>query len=458
LSADGSLLPRLAGHAPLDIAVIGSGISGMSAAWLLSSRHRVTVYEREARLGGHSNTVEADCGGRPVPVDTGFIVYNERNYPNLTALFAHLGVPTLASDMSFGVSIDGGRLEYNAGAWTGLAAQPSNLLRARYWGMLGDILRFFRSARAVLDGEDPALTLGEWLAREGYGRGFVEDHLLPIGAAIWSVPVSEMLAFPAQSFVRFFENHGLLGVWGRPAWRTVAGGSREYLRRLVADSRPALRVACAAASLQPEAGGVRVIDARGGTRRFDHVVVATHADEALALLAEPSEAERRVLGAFRFQRNVAILHRDVALMPRRRGAWAAWNYLAERKSGDARDMSLSVTYWMNRLQGLDPAWPLFVTLNPLRAPRDEAVVASFDYDHPCFDAGAHAAQLALPAIQGARGIWYCGAWCGHGFHEDGLRAGLEVAENFGVRRPWAVAPSRTGAAEFLPERAAALPR
>ena len=227
MSADGSLLPSLAGHAPLDIAVIGSGISGMSAAWLLSGRHRVTVYEREARLGGHSNTVEADCGGRPVPVDTGFIVYNERNYPNLTALFAHLGVPTLASDMSFGVSIDGGRLEYNAGAWTGLAAQPSNLLRPRYWGMLGDILRFFRSARAVLDGEDPALTLGEWLAREGYGRGFVEDHLLPIGAAIWSVPVSEMLAFPAQSFVRFFENHGLLGVWGRPAWRTVAGWRRS---------------------------------------------------------------------------------------------------------------------------------------------------------------------------------------------------------------------------------------
>jgi uncharacterized protein len=455
LSADGSFAFDALRREPLDIAVIGSGISGLSAAWLLSQRHRVTIYEREARLGGHTNTVDVDCGGRNVPVDTGFIVYNTRNYPNLTALFAHLGVKSEDTNMSFGVSVDRGRLEYNAGTWSGLAAQPAALLRPRYWGMLKDCLRFFRTAHALLESGDTATTLGAWLAREGYGPGFIEDHLLPMGAAIWSVPVRDMLQFPAHSFVQFFANHGLLELFDRPRWRTVTGGSREYLNRLMAEAQPAVVLSARVTDVRTLGAGVVVTDARGATRRFDRVVIAAHADQALAMLGEATRDERRVLGAFRYQRNVAVLHRDVGLMPRRRRAWAAWNYLSERRSSDALDVSLSVTYWMNRLQNLDPAWPLFVTLNPSRAARQELTIAEFGYDHPCFDDAAIAAQAELPSIQGRRGIWFCGSYCGHGFHEDGLVAGLAAAENFGVRRPWAREPVSAGAAEFIPERAAA---
>jgi uncharacterized protein len=437
VSADGSSTACSPDSAPLDIAVIGAGISGLGATWLLSGRHRVTLYERESRLGGHSNTVDVPCGGRVEPVDTGFIVYNERNYPNLTALFAQLGVPTRASDMSFGVSIDGGGFEYSGGSLMGLVAQPSNLLRPRFWRMLSDVARFFRTAPRLLEGDDVDLTLGSWLQLEGYGPAFVEDHLLPMGAAIWSVPVREMLGFPARSFAQFFANHGLLEFSGRPRWRTVVGGSRTYVGHLLGAARPETRIAAGVARVAPDATGVAVTDRHGETRRYDHAIVAAHADEALAMLDAPSAAEAAILGAFRYQRNLAVLHRDPALMPRRRGAWAAWNYLAERRSGDPLDLSLSVTYWMNLLQGIDPAWPLFVTLNPLRAPRGDLTVAEIAYDHPCFDGAALRAQASLATIQGVRRVWYCGSYCGYGFHEDGLSAGLAVAERFGVRRPWA---------------------
>jgi hypothetical protein len=316
-------------------------------------------------------------------------------------------------------------------------AQPSNLLRPRFWRMLSDVARFFRTAPRLLEGDDVDLTLGSWLQLEGYGPAFVEDHLLPMGAAIWSVPVREMLGFPARSFVQFFANHGLLEFSGRPRWRTVVGGSRTYVGHLLGAARPETRIAAGVARVAPDATGVAVTDRHGETRRYDHAIVAAHADEALAMLDAPSAAEAAILGAFRYQRNLAVLHRDPALMPRRRGAWAAWNYLAERRSGDPLDLSLSVTYWMNLLQGIDPAWPLFVTLNPLRPPRGDLTVAEIAYDHPCFDGAALRAQASLATIQGVRRVWYCGSYCGYGFHEDGLSAGLAVAERFGVRRPWA---------------------
>ena len=455
MSADGAVPVLGPPRDALDIAVIGAGISGMACAWLLSQRHRVTLYEREGRLGGHSNTIDVRCGDTIVPVDTGFIVYNERNYPNLTQLFRHLDVPTEATDMSFGVSLDRGRLEYNAGDWLGLAAQPMNLLRPRYWRMLSDVLRFFRGAPALLDEQGPGMSLGAWLARERFGRGFIDDHLLPMGAAIWSVPPREMLEFPARSFVQFFRNHGLLELLDRPRWRTVSGGSREYVRRLMEDSASSTRVAAAVTDLRRSGRDVVVTDRLGAVRRFDHAVIAAHADEALTMLADASSRERAILDAFRYQRNRAVLHRDAALMPRRRRAWAAWNYIAERPAHADLDLSVSVTYWMNQLQNLDRRWPLFVTLNPIIEPRDELTIASFDYDHPAYDAGALAAQQELPAIQGLRQIWFCGSYCGYGFHEDGLAAGLAVAERFGVRRPWANEPAVTGAAEFMPERAAA---
>lgn len=420
------------------IAVIGSGIAGLSAAWLLNGRHDVTLYEQDARLGGHANTLTVDYGDASVPVDTGFIVYNERTYPNLVRLFHHLDVATAPSDMSFGVSVDGGRLEYE-GSLRGLLAQPGNLMSPRYLRMVADVLRFFSSAARLLREPGPGPTLGAWLAREGYGRGFIEDHLLPMAAAIWSCPVDTMLAFPAKSFVRFFENHQLLNLVDRPRWRTVSGGSRRYVARLAAPLIGRIRLACPVARVTPSATGVTVTAGDGSAATYDHAVLATHADQALRLIEGPTPAEVAVLGRFRYQPNTAVLHRDPALMPRRRAAWAAWNYQAERTGpapGGPRDRQVALTYWMNRLQNLDPARPLFVSLNPIREPAPETVFARVSYAHPVFDADAIDAQEMLPAIQGSRRLWYCGSYCGWGFHEDGLKAAIAVARSLGVSPPW----------------------
>lgn len=415
---------------PLEIAVIGSGISGLSAAWLLASRHRVTLLEAEPRLGGHSHTVVA--GGEAV--DTGFIVYNEPTYPNLAALFRHLGVPTKPAAMSFAVSLDEGRLEY-AGHLPGLFAQPGNLANRRFWSMLRDLLRFYREAPRD-QGRLGDTTLDAYLDERGYGDAFREDHLYPMAAAIWSTPAADIGRYPAAAFIRFCDNHGLLKLVGRPQWRTVDGGSRAYVDRLVRASRASIEAGNAARSVRRIVGGVEIVDGRGAVRQFDHVVIASHADQALALLRDPTVEERRVLSAFRYNRNEAVLHADPALMPRRRAVWSSWNYLAGGPGSD----KLSVTYWMNRLQGLPPEKPLFVTLNPLRAPDPRLVFHSETYEHPLFNRAAMAAQERLWSLQGVRNSWFCGAYFGAGFHEDGLQAGLAVAEALGgVRRPWEVA-------------------
>lgn len=312
------------------VAVIGGGVAGLGAAWALAQRDCVTLYDREARFGGHANTAALELDGRSVAVDTGFIVYNERNYPNLVALFAALGVSTDPSDMSFGVSLDGGATEYSGGDLKGLFAQPRNTLKPRFWRMLNDIRRFYGKAAVYLERADDRLSIGDLLRREGYSDAFLEDHLIPMAAAIWSASRRDIRDYPAAAFIRFFDNHGLLALGGRPQWRTVRGGSREYVARLLAQTELELAPAQAVTTVRRHAAGVQVVDNVGHVREFDEVVLATHADQALAMLEAPSAAEREALGAFRYSHNVAWLHEDPTLMPRRRAAWSSWNYLHAR--------------------------------------------------------------------------------------------------------------------------------
>ena len=415
----------------LDIAIVGSGISGLSAAWLLSKRHRVTLFEADGRIGGHSHTVMA----AGVPVDTGFIVYNEPAYPNLTALFRHLDVATKPTEMSFSVSLDRGRQEYSGTDLGGLFAQRRNLASPRFWSMLRDLERFYRRAPRDLP-EMGSIGLGTYLDGLGCGAAFRNDHLYPMAAAIWSTPVSDIPDYPAAAFVRFCENHGLLRLGRRPAWRTVEGGSREYVERLTRPFADRIVRQRRVQLVRRERGEVEIAT-NDGWQRFDHVVIATHADQALAMLSDADGRERRVLRAFGYRRNEAVLHADPSLMPQRRRVWSSWNYASE---GRGEEQALSVTYWMNRLQGIAESHPLFVTLNPLHEPAAELVHRRDVYQHPVFDSAAGAAQARLWSLQGVRNTWFCGSYFGSGFHEDGLQAGLAVAEQLGgVRRPWTVA-------------------
>ncbi|WP_421693077.1 NAD(P)/FAD-dependent oxidoreductase [Aestuariivirga sp.] len=421
-----------------NIAVVGSGISGLSAAWLLSKRHRVTLIEADARPGGHSNTVDCEVDGIDVSVDTGFIVYNPPAYPNLTALFAHLKVPTAPSNMSFTVSMGNGAYEYAGSGLAQLVGHPSNLLSPAHWRLMRDIPRFLRSAQARLSGIPEEVPLGEFLKSEGYSQDFMDRHLLPMAGAIWSAAPGDMRDYPAAAFFRFFDNHGLLKVRNRPAWRTVKGGSREYVARLIRNGTFETRLRTPISSVRRTATGVTLRARNGDEQSFDDVVLACHADQALAMLGDATAEERQILSAFRYSKNRAILHRDERLMPKRKRLWSSWNYLAELPPKTAA--TSAITYWMNNLQPLPVKTPLFVSLNPLLEPDVGKVLGEFDYTHPIFDPAAMAAQRHVWSIQGQQHTWFCGAYMGSGFHEDGLQAGLLVAEELGgVRRPWSVA-------------------
>jgi len=415
------------------IAVVGSGIAGLTAAWLLSQRHAVTLFEAAGTLGGHTHTVDVELGGMRFPVDTGFLVFNDRTYPNLCALFDHLGVGTAASEMSFSVRVDEDRLEWAGSSLATVFAQKRNLVKPEFWRMLQEILRFNRESTAAVEcGMDEGETLGRFLDRGGYGRAFREWYLLPMSAAIWSCPTGSMLGFPAATFLRFCHNHGLLQVNGRPKWRTVVGGGREYVRRLAARIDD-VRVGTPVLGVRRSADAVELRLANT-SERFDTVVLATHSDQSAVMLEDADAAERNVLDPVRYQPNRAWLHTDETLLPRARDAWSAWNYLTGPARVDGRPVSVS--YLINKLQPLPVGTPVIVTLNPVHEPRADRVIRRIDYAHPVFDPAAIEAQRRLSSIQGRRRTWFCGAWTGYGFHEDGLRSGLAVANAMGVTAPW----------------------
>ena len=424
-------------HFPrLKIAVIGTGIAGLSAAWLLNKSHDITVFEGQDRLGGHSNTTVFSENNIRTPVDTGFIVYNDVNYRNLVALFSHLGVASKPSEMSFGISMREGQFEYSGSNLNGLFGQRINAVKPQFWHMILDLLRFYRQAPDVLlSHEFTNLTIGEYLRNNRYRNAFINNHLLPMGSAIWSTSMHEIEDYPAIAFIRFMNSHGLLSIKGRPEWRTVVGGSQEYVKILAQSFTDRVRFN-GISSVRRLNDKVLVLDNEGQKEAFDHVVIATHADEAYQLLFDPDELEKELLGNWQYTSNRAILHTDPAFMPKRKRVWSSWNFIS-KENPDYKQASC-ITYWMNRLQGLR-CQPIFVTLNPYDEPAAGTIVQEFIYTHPYFDRRALAAQQRLWELQGVRRTWYCGSYFGFGFHEDALQSGLAVAEHLGrVKRPWLI--------------------
>ncbi len=422
------------------VAVIGSGISGLSVAYGLRHHAQVTLFEADARPGGHANTVDLTLDGVTHGVDTGFLVYNERTYPQLIALFAELGVDTAPSDMSFSVQVPDQDLEWNGSDLNTVFAQRRNLLRPAFLRMLREILRFNRTATAIAQrNADAELDepIGDFLRRERFSIEFRDWYFLPMIGCIWSSPTDQMLRFPVGTMIRFCHNHGLIQVNDRPQWRTVRGGSRQYVQKLLAALGPnaQLRLNTPVHGIRRDGGGV-YLRVDGGSEFFDEVVLAAHSDQSLSLLQDPSKEETEVLGAIRYHDNRAVLHTDASVLPKRPLAWAAWNY--ERAADDSREQAqVCLHYLLNKLQPLPWKQPVVVSLNPVRPIDASRVVQEIAYAHPVFDRAATAAQQRLPGLQGLRHTWYCGAWTRYGFHEDGMMSGTAVVA--GLTAQWAQA-------------------
>jgi predicted NAD/FAD-binding protein len=406
----------------MNVAVIGAGISGLTAAYHLQERHQVTLFEAGGHIGGHTYTVDVDVGGERQAIDTGFIVFNPDRYPHFTRLLGELGVETLPTDMSFGLRSDRTGVEYSTASLNGLLAQRRNALRPGFVGMLRDIVRFNRDATS-LPLPDDRMTVAEYVARRGYGRSFLDEYLVPLGASLWSSPPHEFRRFSIRFVIEFLENHLMLQVSGQPVWRVIRGGSRRYVDALLARFRGEVFVNRPIRQVRRRPDRVVVVDSSGAEATFGHVIMACHADQSLQLLADPSAVEREVLGAFPYQRNEVLLHTDASVMPRSRRAWASWNYHVPREERDA----VSVTYNMNRLQRLRSRHVFNVTLNDHGLVRPERVLRRFTYEHPVFAPGRDAAQVRHHELIDANRTSFCGAYWGFGFHEDGVRSGLAVA-------------------------------
>jgi len=413
-------------------AIIGSGISGLGAACILHPHHDIVIYEKAPYIGGHSRTIDVTAKGKTVPVDTGFIVYNERNYPHLTAMFGHYGVKTHKSDMSFGASIANGAIEYGS---KNMFGQRRNILRPAFLKMVADILRFNRTVHHYLNDTRP-MTLGECLKEMKMGDWFCQYYLQAMGAAIWSCSVETILNYPAQSFLRFFDNHGLLTIKSHPQWYTVTGGSREYIKTITKPFADKIRLNCGVTRVIRRDHNVTVIDQMGRAEDFDIVVFACHADQALMMIEQPSGQERGVLGAFSYQKNSIIVHGDKTFMPKTRSCWASWIYRSEAM--DDKNESVSLTYWMNNLQGIEASVPVFVTLNSARRPQDELIYDEYVFDHPVFTLDAVAAQGKIDSVQGQNRSYFCGAYQRYGFHEDGLMSAVNAMAHLGLTPPWDV--------------------
>lgn len=416
------------------IAVIGAGIAGLSSTWLLSQKYNVTLFERDDWYGGHAHTVDVatECG--TFSIDTGFVVYNEKNYPNLIALFEHLNVATQETDMSFAVSLNRGELEYSGDGLNGIFAQRRNLFNPQQWRLLFGILKFNRAAKIFLqDDQDRDLSLGEFLRDGDHSEIMQQRYLLPMGAAIWSCPVETMLEFPAHSFIQFCENHGLLDLKGRPQWRTLLNGSQQYVRAILDDLPETVTFRGGADSVARNNQRIQ-ISSSGQVDEFDHVVFACHADDALALLEQPSKDEQRIVGSFKYQKNHTWLHSDDALMPKTRTTWSSWNYLAQWRHAETPVMS--ATYWANNLHRFDCATDYFVSLNPPSKPAQSKVLREMWYTHPIFDQAALLAKQELQTVQGNSNTWYCGSYAGFGFHEDAISSAMQTCALLGVTAPW----------------------
>ena len=412
----------------MKIAIVGSGIAGLTCAYLLARRHEITVFEADTRIGGHTHTVPVTVDGREYSVDTGFIVFNDWTYPNFIRLLGQLGVTFKPTEMSFSVNDPDSGLEYNGNNLNSLFAQRSNLLSPGFWGMLRDILRFNKEARRDLAEQRISVdtTLDDYLKAGGYGERFILHYIVPMGAAIWSMPMAEMLNFPLQFFVRFFENHGLLSISNRPQWQVIEGGSSAYIAPLTASFKERIRLNCPVGRIDRDAHGV-VIHSPAGIERFDKVVLACHSDQALRLLGSPDDKEREILGALPYADNEVVLHTDTRLLPTRKRAWASWNY----RLGGAGHTRAAVTYDMNILQGLQSDTTFCVSLNQSAGITPSKVLARFTYAHPQFSLAAVAAQQRWAEIDGAQHTHYCGAYWANGFHEDGVVSALRVAASFG---------------------------